>query len=59
MVKNDTNKNKTTYSGFCIDVFLEVVKIVEESYGLPYEFVVFDGTYDELVDRVHDKVYRD
>uniref|UniRef100_A0A803MDU6 Ionotropic glutamate receptor C-terminal domain-containing protein n=1 Tax=Chenopodium quinoa TaxID=63459 RepID=A0A803MDU6_CHEQI len=51
------NKNKTTYTGFCIDVFLEVVKIVEESYGLPYEFEVFNGTYDELIYRVHDKTY--
>uniref|UniRef100_A0A803MVB0 Ionotropic glutamate receptor C-terminal domain-containing protein n=1 Tax=Chenopodium quinoa TaxID=63459 RepID=A0A803MVB0_CHEQI len=57
VIVETSNKNKTTYTGFCIDVFLEVVKIVEESYGLPYEFEVFNGTYDELVDRVHDKTY--
>lgn len=50
------DKNKTIYTGFSIDVFLEAVKIVEENYGLPYEFELYNGTYDELVDRVIDKV---
>ncbi|XP_010687160.1 glutamate receptor 2.7 isoform X2 [Beta vulgaris subsp. vulgaris] len=51
------DKNKTIYTGFSIDVFLEAVKIVEENYGLPYEFELYNGTYDELVDRVIDKTY--
>lgn len=38
------------YSGFCIDVFKEVVKFLEENYyPFPFELVTFNGTYNELV----------
>ncbi|KAF7120532.1 hypothetical protein RHSIM_Rhsim13G0184100 [Rhododendron simsii] len=42
------------YSGYCIDVFKDAL----ESLGcdLPYEFVEFSGTYDELVKNVTNKV---
>ncbi|KAJ9690578.1 hypothetical protein PVL29_012963 [Vitis rotundifolia] len=45
------------YTGFCIDIFREVIKILEQNYSLPYRFVPFFGTYDELVDCVHNKTY--
>lgn len=45
------------YTGFCIDIFREVIKILEQNYSLPYKFYPFDGTYDELVDRVYTKTY--
>ena len=44
------------YTGFCIDIFREVIKILEQNYSLPYDFHPYDGTYDELVDRVYTKV---
>ncbi|KAA8532457.1 hypothetical protein F0562_032490 [Nyssa sinensis] len=46
-IENSKGKN---YSGFCIDVFLEVLKIM--NYSLPYEFVPYNGTYDDLVNHV-------
>lgn len=45
------------YTGFCIDIFREVIKILEQNYSLPYDFHPYDGTYDELVDRVYTKTY--
>ncbi|KAJ9690596.1 hypothetical protein PVL29_012980 [Vitis rotundifolia] len=45
------------YTGFCIDIFREVVKILEQNYSLPYKFYPFFGTYDELVDCVYNKTY--
>ncbi|GAB4827036.1 hypothetical protein Ancab_033916 [Ancistrocladus abbreviatus] len=56
-VETTANHNRTTYSGFCIDVFLEVVKILEENYDFPYELEPFYGTYDELVHCVYNKTY--
>ncbi|KAL6333376.1 hypothetical protein AAG906_028561 [Vitis piasezkii] len=44
------------YTGFCIDIFREVLKILEQNYSLPYVFYPFVGTYDELVDCVYNKV---
>ncbi|KAK3039912.1 hypothetical protein RJ639_027747, partial [Escallonia herrerae] len=49
--------NERNYSGFCIDVFKEVLQILERSYPLPYELIPYNGTYDELVDRVTDKTF--
>ncbi|GAB2228440.1 hypothetical protein Droror1_Dr00010279 [Drosera rotundifolia] len=48
---------QTTYSGYCIDLFLEVMKVLEESYTFAYEFEAFYGTYDELVDCVYNKTF--
>ncbi|KAJ9690577.1 hypothetical protein PVL29_012962 [Vitis rotundifolia] len=45
------------YTGFCIDIFREVLKILEQNYFLPYEFHPFLGTYDELVDCVYNKTF--
>ena len=45
------------YTGFCIDIFREVLKILEQNYSLPYVFYPFVGTYDELVDCVYNKVF--
>ncbi|WJZ96469.1 hypothetical protein VitviT2T_015154 [Vitis vinifera] len=45
------------YTGFCIDIFHEVLKILEQNYSLPYEFHPVVGTYDELVDCVYNKTY--
>ncbi|XP_059663819.1 glutamate receptor 2.7-like [Cornus florida] len=45
------------YSGFCIHVFEEVLKILEQSYSLPYEFVPYNGSYDALVDHVINESY--
>ncbi|GAB4831362.1 hypothetical protein Ancab_005375 [Ancistrocladus abbreviatus] len=56
-VDKDNNSNRTEYSGYSIDVFLEVVRIIEENYALPYEFVAFYGTYDELVNCVYNKTF--
>ncbi|KAK6124225.1 hypothetical protein DH2020_042061 [Rehmannia glutinosa] len=46
-----------SYSGFCIDIFLEVLKILEQRYPLPYEFIPFYGSYDEIVDCVANKTF--
>ncbi|KAG5530690.1 hypothetical protein RHGRI_025602 [Rhododendron griersonianum] len=43
------------YSGFCIDFFLTSAKRL--GCKLPYIFVEFYGTYDELVKNVSDKTY--
>ncbi|MFS8015746.1 putative periplasmic binding protein-like I [Helianthus anomalus] len=51
--------NETKYTGFCIDVFESVVKVLEEKYGytLPYEFVNHSGSYGDMVDQVYYKNY--
>ncbi|KAI8525613.1 hypothetical protein RHMOL_Rhmol13G0243700 [Rhododendron molle] len=43
------------YSGFCIDVFSTSVNGLD--CELPYTFVEFYGTYDDLVKNVTDKTY--
>ena len=57
-VKVDWNggSNEWSFSGFCIDVFNEVLNILEQSYPLPYEFIPYNGTYNDLVDHVANKV---
>ncbi|PSS24601.1 Glutamate receptor 2.7 like [Actinidia chinensis var. chinensis] len=44
-------------SGFCIDVFDEVLKIVEKKYHLPHDFYIYNGTYKDLLDHVVNKTY--
>ncbi|XP_056171698.1 glutamate receptor 2.9-like isoform X2 [Syzygium oleosum] len=51
---DDTTGN-AKYIGFCIDVFEKAVSHFPD--GLKYEFFRHDGTYDELVNKVHDKTY--
>lgn len=50
-IKNSAEK---IYSGFCIRVFEEVKRILE--YDLPSRYVEFNGTYDNLVGNVANKV---
>ncbi|KAK3039913.1 hypothetical protein RJ639_027748 [Escallonia herrerae] len=52
---NDSSKKP--YDGFCIEVFEEVVKILEQNYSFPYDFISFDGTYGELIDSVINKSF--
>ncbi|KAL6574054.1 hypothetical protein OROHE_001596 [Orobanche hederae] len=49
--------NDWSYNGFCIDIFFEVLKILERNYPFPYELVPFQGSYDELVDCVANKTF--
>ncbi|KAJ7947053.1 Glutamate receptor [Quillaja saponaria] len=48
-----TNENK--YTGFCIEIFEQALKLLE--YDLPYEYIPFNGTYNELVHHVYNKTY--
>ncbi|CAA0823642.1 Glutamate receptor 2.7 [Striga hermonthica] len=54
---NPSIQHSYSYTGICIDIFFEVLKIVEKDYPLPYEFVPFLGTYDELVNCVANKTF--
>ncbi|KAJ6745288.1 GLUTAMATE RECEPTOR 2.9 [Salix koriyanagi] len=61
-VIKDPASNTTKFTGFCIDVFLAVVKALP--YALPYEFIAYAkpdgkpaGTYNDLVDQVYLKNY--
>ena len=57
LVKVDYSGNyldNSKYDGWCIDVFKEVLNILP--YSLPYEFVALNGSYEELVEGVYDKV---
>ncbi|KAF7120165.1 hypothetical protein RHSIM_Rhsim13G0183600 [Rhododendron simsii] len=49
------NPNEKNYTGFCIRVFEEVRKRLE--YPLTYEFVEFNGAYNDLVANVANKNY--
>ncbi|MCD9645060.1 hypothetical protein HAX54_033713 [Datura stramonium] len=51
-VETVTETNERKYSGFCIDLFKEVLKILEQNYTLPYEFEPFNGSYPDLVQQV-------
>ncbi|URD98675.1 glutamate receptor [Musa troglodytarum] len=48
-VEYDTDGNLQP-TGFCIDVFQEILKRLK--YDLIYEFQAFDGSYDDLVNKV-------
>ncbi|URD89092.1 glutamate receptor [Musa troglodytarum] len=47
---NDSSGKVKEVTGFCIDVFREILKHL--SYDLNYEFIPFRGSYDDLVNRV-------
>ncbi|KAK3183649.1 hypothetical protein Dsin_030935 [Dipteronia sinensis] len=56
-INRDPRTNKTTISGFCIDVFKAAVE--ELDYQLDYELIPFvnatgqrNGTYSELIDQI-------
>ncbi|KAL5729980.1 hypothetical protein ACHQM5_002864 [Ranunculus cassubicifolius] len=42
-------------TGFCIDVFKEALKLL--NYKLPHKFVPFNGSYNDLVNKVYAKEY--
>ncbi|KAJ6935634.1 hypothetical protein NC652_010602 [Populus alba x Populus x berolinensis] len=55
-VKVSTNAaGKMEYDGFCIELFHKLRGVLE--YDLPYQFVPYNGTYDDLVDHVYNKTY--
>lgn len=54
-VTEDPNP-RNMYKGFCIDVFNAVEKILEEAYEFPYVFEAYNGSYDDLVNHVYNKV---
>ncbi|KAJ8761543.1 hypothetical protein K2173_001678 [Erythroxylum novogranatense] len=41
--------------GFCIELFYEVLKIL--NYSLPHQFEPHDGPYDEMIQYVYEKQY--
>ncbi|TKY63112.1 Glutamate receptor 2.6 [Spatholobus suberectus] len=49
------NRNKTTITGFSIDVFKAAVNNLP--YDLEFKFVPFNGSYDEMVEQVYHKVF--
>ncbi|XP_057968310.1 glutamate receptor 3.2-like isoform X2 [Malania oleifera] len=52
-VKVIQDENGTYFSGFSLDVFDAVTKLLP--YQLPYEWIPFNGTYDKLVEAVNQK----
>ncbi|TKY63111.1 Glutamate receptor 2.5 [Spatholobus suberectus] len=54
-VTYDQNRNKISISGFSINVFKSAVNNLP--YDLKYAFVPFNGSYDEMVEQVYNKVF--
>ncbi|KAJ7966618.1 Glutamate receptor [Quillaja saponaria] len=52
-VSYDHSQNETQVTGFSINIFKAALKFLP--YNLPYEFVPFYGTYDEMVQQVYKK----
>lgn len=48
------NPNENKYEGFCIELFHQVRQALP--YDLPYEFFPYNGTYDDLINHVYNKV---
>ncbi|KAL7249639.1 hypothetical protein ACSBR1_011763 [Camellia fascicularis] len=55
-VEYDNRTNRFSFTGFSIDVFKATIERLP--YDCPYEFVPFDGPYDDLVRQVHLKNFR-
>lgn len=53
-VEYDQSENKTSYTGFAINVFKAIVERL--LFHLPYNFFPFNGTYNALVEQIHLKV---
>ncbi|EEF44026.1 LOW QUALITY PROTEIN: glutamate receptor 2.7 [Ricinus communis] len=47
--------NKPSFTGFAIEVFEETLKRLP--FNLPYNFIPFNGTYNELVEQIHLKEF--
>ncbi|TKY63114.1 Glutamate receptor 2.5 [Spatholobus suberectus] len=54
-VAYDENRNKTSITGFSINVFKAAVNNLP--YDLEFKFVPFNGSYDEMVEQVYNKVF--
>ncbi|XP_031266788.1 glutamate receptor 2.7-like [Pistacia vera] len=54
-VKFNSNPQENKYDGFCIQLFYEILNVLD--YALPYEFIPYNGTYDDLVYHVYNKTY--
>ncbi|CAH1454312.1 unnamed protein product [Lactuca virosa] len=52
-VSYDPNKNKTSVTGFSIEVFEAAVK--QLPYSLSYIYIPYNGSYDEMVAEVYNK----
>ncbi|CAM8928588.1 unnamed protein product [Rhodiola kirilowii] len=50
-------ESEQKYEGFCVALFQEVVKILEQNYSIYYSFTAYNGTYDDLVDHVTNKTF--
>ncbi|KAI5447870.1 hypothetical protein KIW84_015352 [Lathyrus oleraceus] len=47
-----------TPTGFCIELFKEIRKILSEQYsGLPYNFIPFSESFDDILLKVKDETY--
>jgi ionotropic glutamate receptor len=53
-VEYGQNQMPDKYSGFCIEIFEHVLKLL--GYDLPYTYSPIDGTYNDLVQLVYNKV---
>ncbi|XP_042501265.1 glutamate receptor 2.7-like [Macadamia integrifolia] len=60
-VKVEENKSPNLpplVTGFCVNVFEEAVKILRQTkYSISYEFVAFNGSYDDLILKVYNKEF--
>ncbi|XP_073124757.1 glutamate receptor 2.6-like isoform X1 [Henckelia pumila] len=54
-IEHDPSTNTSVFSGFSLQVFDRTVQNLK--YSLPYEYIVFDGTYTELVKQVQLKKF--
>ncbi|KAJ4976935.1 hypothetical protein NE237_002041 [Protea cynaroides] len=55
-VEQSENLNEPPFvTGFCVEVFKEAVKTLSQRYAITYEFHAFQGSYEELVDKVYYK----
>ncbi|PWA35751.1 ionotropic glutamate receptor, metazoa, Periplasmic binding protein-like I [Artemisia annua] len=52
-VEFDSEKNQTVYSGFVIAVFDEMMR----NLNLPYDYIPFNGSYDELVRQIPEEKF--
>lgn len=53
-VASDSTTNNIIFSGFAIDIFRAAVNRLP--YSLPYQFIPYNGSYDQVVEMVHQKV---
>ncbi|KAE9613558.1 hypothetical protein Lal_00016054 [Lupinus albus] len=49
------NGNPVKYTGFCIEIFEKVLKLLE--YDLPFEYTPINGSYPDLVQLVYNKTF--